>query len=58
MKEKTIVSTFTLFTSLASYWYAKEVHKDAIPYMMIGGFLGAVAGEVIYEKLKSTKNGK
>ena len=58
MKEKTIVSTLTLFTSLASYWYAKEAQKDAVPFMMIGGFLGAVAGEVIYEKLKSIKNGK
>ncbi|MBC7627927.1 hypothetical protein [Ferruginibacter sp.] len=58
MKEKTIVSTLTLFSSLASYWYAKEAQKDAIPFMMIGGFLGAVAGEVIYEKLKSIKNGK
>ena len=58
MKEKTIVSTFTLFTSLASYWYAKEAQKDVVPFMMIGGFLGAVAGEVIYEKLKSIKNGK
>ncbi len=58
MKEKTIVSTLTLFSSLASYWYAKEAQKDAVPFMMIGGFLGAVAGEVIYEKLKSIKNGK
>ena len=58
MKEKTIVSTLTLFTSLASYWYAKEAQKDAVPFMMIGGFLGAVAGEVIFEKLKSIKNGK
>ena len=58
MKEKTIVSTLTLFSSLASYWYAKEAQKDAVPFMMIGGFLGAVAGEVISEKLKSIKNGK
>ena len=58
MKEKTIVSTLTLFSSLASYWYAKEAQKDAVPFMMIGGFLGAVAGEIIYEKLKSIKNGK
>ena len=56
MKEKTIVSTMTLITSLASYWYAKESQKDAVPYMMLGGFLGAVVGEVIFEKLKP-KNG-
>lgn len=58
MKEKTIVSSMTLVTSLASYWYAKEVQKDAVPIMMIGGFLGAVAGEIIFEKIKNLKNGK
>jgi hypothetical protein len=47
MKEKIIVSTATLVTSLASYYYAKSGSKDAIPYMMLGGFLGAVIGETI-----------
>ncbi|HTA26946.1 MAG TPA: hypothetical protein VK809_04110 [Bacteroidia bacterium] len=47
MKEKIIVSTATLVTSLASYYYAKTGNKDAIPYMMLGGFLGAVIGETI-----------
>ena len=53
MKEKTIVSTTTLLTSLASYWYAKEAGKDAVPYVMIGGFIGAMIGETILEQLKS-----
>lgn len=56
MKEKTIVSTMTLFTSLASYWYAKEAQKDTVPFMMIGGFIGAVIGEIIFEKSKDTKD--
>lgn len=47
MKEKTIVSTVTLAASLISYFYAKETAKDAVPYVMIGGFIGAVIGEVI-----------
>lgn len=47
MKEKTIVSTVTLAASLISYFYAKETHKDVVPYVMIGGFAGAVIGEVI-----------
>ena len=47
MKEKTIVSTVTLAASLISYFYAKEAHKDVVPYVMIGGFIGAVIGEVI-----------
>jgi uncharacterized membrane protein YfcA len=56
MKEKTIVSTMTLFTSLASYWYAKEAQKDTVPFIMIGGFIGAVIGEVIFEKTKNKDN--
>lgn len=47
MKEKTIVSTVTLAASLISYFYAKETQKDVVPYVMIGGFVGAVIGEVI-----------
>ena len=53
MKEKSIVSTMTLITSLASYWYAKETNKDSVPYLMIGGFIGAVVGEMIFEKSKA-----
>lgn len=44
MKEKAIVSTITLAASLASYYYAKSVTKDTVPYTMIGGFVGAVIG--------------
>jgi len=47
MKERVIVSATTLFISLASYMYSKHVGKDAIPYVMIGGFVGAVVGESI-----------
>jgi uncharacterized membrane protein YfcA len=52
MKEKTIVSTVTLAASLISYFYAKESHKDVVPYVMIGGFIGAVIGEVITGVIK------
>jgi len=52
MKEKTIVSTVTLAASLISYFYAKEANKDAVPYVMIGGFIGAVIGEVITGAIK------
>ena len=48
MKEKTIVSTFTLAASLAAYYYAKHLRKDTLPYVMIGGFLGAVLGTLIW----------
>ena len=53
MKEKTIVSTATLLTSLLTYWYAKEANKDAVPYVMMGGFIGSIIGETIAERLSS-----
>jgi uncharacterized membrane protein YeaQ/YmgE (transglycosylase-associated protein family) len=54
MSEKTLVSTFTLIGSLASYYYGKANSKDVVPYVMIGGFVGAWVGELIANNL--TKN--
>ena len=56
MKEKTIVSTVTLFTSLLAYWYSKETEKDAVPYVMMGGFIGSILGETIVEKVTKSNN--
>ncbi len=47
LNEKTIVSGVTLITSLVAYFYAREVQKDAVPYVMVGGFFGALLGETI-----------
>lgn len=47
MKEKIIVSTLSLITSLACYQYAKTHQKDVVVGLMIGGFIGAMAGEAI-----------
>ena len=55
IKEKTIVSTTTLASSLLMYFYARAVEKDAVPYVMIGGFMGAVIGESIVEYLNKNK---
>jgi uncharacterized membrane protein YfcA len=52
MKEKTIISTATLVTSLLTYWYARETHKDAAPLVMIGAFVGSVIGEQIADYVK------
>jgi uncharacterized membrane protein len=57
MKEKTIVSSVVLAASLISYFYAKETHKDPVPHVMIGGFIGAILGEVITAAInKNDKN--
>lgn len=47
INEKTIVSACTLAASLASYYYAKSAEKDVMPFVMVGGFLGAMVGEAI-----------
>ena len=47
MKEKALVSSFTLISSLTGYYYAKSKDKEAMPYVMIGGFIGALLGEAI-----------
>jgi hypothetical protein len=56
MKEKTIVSTATLLTSLLAYWYAREMQKDTSPYIILGGFVGSLIGETIVENRKNRNN--
>jgi uncharacterized membrane protein YfcA len=55
MKEKTIVSTTALVASLLCYWYARETSKDAVPYVMLGGFIGSLIGEAIAERTNENK---
>lgn len=47
LKEKAIVSSFTLISSLTGYYYAKSKEKEVLPYVMVGGFIGALIGEAI-----------
>lgn len=55
MKEKAIVSTLTLIGSLSSYLYGKTHEKDVVPYVMIGGFIGAWVGELVTKAIESRK---
>jgi uncharacterized membrane protein YfcA len=56
MKEKAIVSSFTLITSLTGYFYAKSAEKDVVPYMMVTGFIGALLGEAIVQTFCGDEN--
>jgi hypothetical protein len=47
MNNKSITATSTLLGSLAAYYCAKQVGKDATPYVMIGGFFGTLIGELV-----------
>ena len=59
INEKTIVSSVTLLASLTAYFYAKTVQKDAVPYVMIGGFIGALIGEAVSGiVIKNDKDGE
>ena len=51
MKEKTIISSATLVTSLLAYWYARSAGKDAAPYVMFGGFIGSIIGEGLADQV-------
>jgi uncharacterized membrane protein YfcA len=55
MKEKTIISTATLLTSLVTYWYARAAGKDAAPLVMLGGFVGSIIGEGIADHINKKK---
>lgn len=51
VSEKSLVATFTLIGSLASYYYGKAHGKDVVPYTMVGGFVGAIIGELISKSI-------
>jgi hypothetical protein len=56
INEKTIVSTVSLAATLVTYFYAKETQKDVVPYVMVGGFIGAILGEAISGIVLKDKN--
>jgi hypothetical protein len=58
MKEKTIVSAVSLASSLAAYFYARETQKDVMPYLMVGGFLGVLLGELVAGAVLGEENKK
>ncbi len=55
MKEKTIISSATLITSLVAYWYAREAGKDGAPFVMLGGFVGSLIGEAMVERINKKR---
>ena len=50
-KERAIIATSTLISSLTFYWYAQKKKKSEVPYLLIGGFIGAMAAEMILLKI-------
>lgn len=58
MKEKRLVSTITLLTSLAGYFYARHIDKDPVPIVMLTGFFGAMIGESIFNTMSKDDDDK
>lgn len=54
--EKKLISAFTLVGTLAFYYYSKHNNKDAVPYTLIGGFIGAWIGEILAQSIINSKN--
>lgn len=55
-KDTKIVSAFTLMGTLAFYYYSKHYQKDAVPYTLVGGFIGAWIGETLAQSITNSKN--
>jgi hypothetical protein len=58
LKEKWLVSTLTLIGSLSSYLYSKTHDEDLVPYVMVGGYIGAWSGELITQIIDTWKKKK
>jgi hypothetical protein len=48
MKQKSIISSITLISSLTAYFYAKHTQKDPVPVVMVSGFFGAMLAEAMF----------
>jgi multisubunit Na+/H+ antiporter MnhB subunit len=54
-RDRTVIATTTLISSLAFYWYAKAKSKPEVPYVMIGGFIGAMIAELTLLNMNKNK---
>lgn len=56
MKDRTTISACALLASLGAYYYAKASKKDTTPLVMMGGFVGAIIGELVLDASKTQQN--
>lgn len=50
MSDKTVISAATLTGTLAGYYLSYRNEKHRIPFLLIGGFLGTIIGEVVVQQ--------
>lgn len=62
MSEKTVISAATLTGTLAGYYLSGQKEKHRIPFLLIGGFVGTLVGELVVRRREQRKliksNGK
>lgn len=46
-RERAVIATTTLISSLAFYWFAQAKGKPEAPYLLLGGFIGAIVAEMV-----------
>jgi nicotinamide riboside transporter PnuC len=51
-RERAVIATTTLISSLAFYWYAQAKGKPEAPYLLLGGFVGAIVAEIVLTQTK------
>jgi len=51
-RERAVIATTTLISSLAFYWFAQAKGKPETPYILLGGFTGAIIAELILMETK------
>ncbi|MFB6453809.1 hypothetical protein ACE38W_00955 [Chitinophaga sp. Hz27] len=54
-RERTVIATTTLLSSLVFYWYAQSKGKSEVPFLMVGAFVGAVLGELVLMEIEKNK---
>ena len=58
MSEKTIISAATLTGTLVGYYLSYQKEKHRIPFLLIGGFVGTLVGELLVRKQEKQKLAK
>ena len=52
MNDKTIISAATLTGTLTGYYLSHWNEKHRIPFMLLGGFMGTLVGEILVNQRK------
>jgi hypothetical protein len=55
-RERAVLATTTLISSLAFYWFARAKGKPETPYVMLGAFVGVLLPNLLLSKQQKQIN--